>query len=82
MDSRGRLALTVRTDGQDLDVGVREVGRADPAQYLDAGVTMRGVLVTNHDAYGRTGASRLLGVVDARRSRSPGRRRSRRTSRC
>ena len=60
MDARGRLALTVRTDGQDLSVGVREVGRADPAQYLDAGVTMQGVLVTNHDAYGRTGASRLL----------------------
>ncbi len=60
MDARGRLALTVRTDGQDLSAGVREVGRADPAQYLDAGVTMQGVLVTNHDAYGRTGASRLL----------------------
>ncbi len=60
MDSRGRLALTLRTDGQDLNVGVREVGRADPAQYLDAGVTMQGVLVTNHDAYGRTGRSRLL----------------------
>jgi signal transduction histidine kinase/DNA-binding response OmpR family regulator len=60
MDSRGRLALTLRTDGEDLNVGVREVGRADPAQYLDAGVTMQGVLVTNHDAYGRTGRSRLL----------------------
>jgi signal transduction histidine kinase/DNA-binding response OmpR family regulator len=60
MDSRGRLALTLRTDGQDLNVGVREVGRGDPAQYLDAGVTMQGVLVTNHDAYGRTGRSRLL----------------------
>jgi len=60
MDSRGRLALTVRTDGQDLAVTVREVGRADPAQYLDAGVTLQGVLVTNHDAQGRTGASRLL----------------------
>ena len=45
MDSRGRLALTLRTDGQDLTVSVREVGRADPAQYLDAGVTMHGVLV-------------------------------------
>jgi len=42
MDSRGRLAMTVRTEGQDLTVGVREVGRADPAQYLDAGVTMHG----------------------------------------
>ena len=60
MDSRGRLALMLRTDGEDLSVGVREVGRADPAQYLDAGVTMQGVLVTNHDAYGRTGRSRLL----------------------
>ncbi|MEO5823204.1 MAG: response regulator [Vicinamibacteraceae bacterium] len=60
MDSRGRLALTVRADDKDLTVGVREVGRADPAQYLDAGVTMQGVLATNHDAYGRTGASRLL----------------------
>jgi signal transduction histidine kinase/DNA-binding response OmpR family regulator len=60
VDSRGRLALTVRMDGEDLSVGVREVGRADPAQYLDAGATMQGVLVTNHDAYGRTGRSRLL----------------------
>ena len=60
MDSRGRLALTVRAGGQDLAVGVREVGRADPAQYLDAGVTMQGVLVTNHDADGHTGPSRLL----------------------
>ena len=60
MDSRGRLALTLRTDGQDLTVSVREVGRADPAQYFDAGVTMHGVLVANHDAYGRTGPSRLL----------------------
>ena len=60
MDARGRLALTVRTEGQDLSVGVREVGHADPAQYLDAGVTMQGVVATNHDAYGRTGASRLL----------------------
>ena len=60
IDGRGRLALTVRSDGQDLTVSVREVGRADPAQYLDAGVTMRGVLVANHDAYGRTGPSRLL----------------------
>ena len=42
MDSRGRLALTLRTDGEDLSVGVREVGRADPAQYLDAGVTHAG----------------------------------------
>ena len=50
----------MRTDGQDLTVSVREVGRADPAQYLDAGVTMQGVLVANHDAYGRTGPSRLL----------------------
>ena len=60
MDSRGRLALTVRADGHDLNVGVREVGRGDPAQYLDAGVTIQGVLVTNHDAYGKTGGSRLL----------------------
>ena len=60
MDSRGRLALTLRTDGRDLTVSVREVGRADPAQYLDAGVMLQGVLVANHDAYGRTGPSRLL----------------------
>jgi signal transduction histidine kinase/CheY-like chemotaxis protein len=60
MDSRGRLALTVRSDGQDLSVGVREVGRGDPAQYLDAAVSLKGVLVTNHDALGRTGPSRLL----------------------
>ena len=61
MDSRGRLALTLRTDGRDSTVSVREVGRADPAnRTLDAGVTMHGVLVANHDAYGRTGPSRLL----------------------
>ena len=60
MDSRGRLALTLRADGHNLTASVREVGRAEPAQSFDAGVTMHGVLVANHDAYGRTGPSRLL----------------------
>jgi signal transduction histidine kinase/DNA-binding response OmpR family regulator len=60
LDSRGRLALTVRTDGEDVTIGVRDVGRADPSKYLDAGVTIHGVLVTNHDVHGNTGRSRLL----------------------
>ena len=42
MDARGRLALTLRTDNQDLNVGVREVGRGDPAQYLDAAAPEKG----------------------------------------
>ena len=72
----------VRIDGQDLSVGVREVGRADPAQYLDAGVTMQGVLVTNHDAYGRTGRSRLLVSSTREIVDRAARRRPRPTSRC
>jgi signal transduction histidine kinase/DNA-binding response OmpR family regulator len=60
MDLRGRLALTVRDDGQEFTVGVRQGGWTDPAQYIDAAVSLRGVLVTTHDALGRTGRSRLL----------------------
>jgi len=59
MDSRGRLSLTLRGDGQDLAVGVREVGRGDPEQYLDAEVSLRGVLFAAHGPRGETGSSRL-----------------------
>jgi signal transduction histidine kinase/CheY-like chemotaxis protein len=60
VDSRGRLALVLRADGLDLNVGVREIGRVDPAQWVDANVTVRGVLATSHDALGRGGPARLL----------------------
>ena len=60
IDARGRLALTLRAGGLNLDVGVREIGRVDPAQWVDAAVTVRGVLATSHDALGHAGQARLL----------------------
>jgi signal transduction histidine kinase/DNA-binding response OmpR family regulator len=60
MDSGGRLRLTLRSDGQDIDVSVREVGTVDLARYLDAAVSLRGVVATNRDALGRPDPARVL----------------------
>jgi signal transduction histidine kinase/CheY-like chemotaxis protein len=60
IDSGGRLHLTLRSEGREIDVSVREVGTVDLTRYLDAAVSLRGVITTNHDALGRPDPARVF----------------------
>lgn len=59
-DHSGRLALSVRAGGEDIDVRVRNAGAADPVSFVDAVVRVRGVLSASVDALGNVIALNLL----------------------
>ena len=76
IDSRGRLALTLRAANQDVHARIRDASGIDSSTFVDSELRIRGVLATGVDAQGLVSSIRLfvpsmreLGVVRPARTK-------------
>jgi signal transduction histidine kinase/CheY-like chemotaxis protein len=60
LNNTGRLAMTMRADGQDVQVRIRDLGGIRSGAFLDSVVRVRGVVSGSIDAVGKIASLKLL----------------------